>query len=232
MKQQQEKMKQRKLKALFFDFDGVIVDSNSTKTAAFRELFKNYTQDVIEEIVAYHRRHGGVSRVEKIRYAHEHIIKQPLTEKELADWSAEYSQLVVQDVIGVDCIAGAREFLDSNRGGVPMFVISGTPEAELRYIADQREITGYFRKLHGSPIRKPVHIRNLLAAYRLDPDCCIFIGDALTDFNAARETGLHFIGIQGEISFPQGTRALPDCRGLKREIRKTHNYLPGYSLND
>ena len=103
-------MKQQKLQALFFDFDGVIVDSNSTKTAAFRVLFKEYTKDVIAEIVAYHRRHGGVSRVEKICYAHKHIIKQPLSEKELADWSAEYSQLVVEDVIGVDWIAGAREF--------------------------------------------------------------------------------------------------------------------------
>jgi beta-phosphoglucomutase-like phosphatase (HAD superfamily) len=225
-------MKQQKLQALFFDFDGVIVDSNANKTAAFRALFKEYTQDVIAEIVAYHRRHGGVSRVEKIRYAHENIIKQPLTEKELAVWSAEYAQLVVEDVIGVDWIAGAREFLDSNRGSVPMFVISGTPEAELRYIVEQREMTGYFRKIHGSPLKKTVHIRNLLTAYRLNPGRCIFIGDALTDFNAARETGLHFIGIQGEITFPEGTRVLPDCRGLQREIRKTHDYLPGYFLDD
>ncbi len=75
-------MKQKqKLQALFFDFDGVIVDSNSTKTAAFRALFKDYKEQVIAEIVAYHRRHGGISRVEKIRYAHQHIIKQPLTDK-------------------------------------------------------------------------------------------------------------------------------------------------------
>jgi phosphoglycolate phosphatase-like HAD superfamily hydrolase len=47
----------------------------------------------------------------------------------------------------------------------------------------------------------------------------VFVGDALTDYNAARETGLHFIGIQGEVMFPDGTIVLADCTGLESAIR-------------
>ena len=79
-------------------------------------------------------------------------------------------------------------------------------------------MSGYFQEVLGSPIRKPVHIRNLLSKYRLVPDHCVFVGDALTDYNASRETGLQFIGIQGEVAFPEGTTVLPDCRELEGAI--------------
>jgi phosphoglycolate phosphatase-like HAD superfamily hydrolase len=203
------------LQALFFDFDGVIVDSNATKSEAFRTLFADYGEEIVAEVVAYHQRHGGISRVEKIRYAHEHIIKQPLTAEELAGWAGAYSKLVVDKVIAVEWIAGAKEFLDGVATTLPVFVISGTPEDELRHIIVQRKMSGYFQEILGSPTRKPAHIRKLLTRYRLFPGHCLFVGDALTDFNAAKETGLHFIGIQGEVAFPKGTIVLPDCRGLQ-----------------
>ncbi len=207
-------MKVPPLQALFFDFDGVLVDSNSPKTDAFRTLFAGYGEETVAEIVAYHKRHGGISRVKKIQYAHQHIIKQPLTDAELMCWATAYSDLVVNQVIDVPWIDGAQEFLDSTLDCLPVFVISGTPEEELKYIITRRNMAGYFQRILGSPKSKPEHIRNLLASFKLTAENCVFIGDALTDYNAARETGLHFVGIQGEIAFPEGTTVLPDCRGL------------------
>ncbi len=206
------------LQALFFDFDGVIVNSNCTKTEAFRALFAGYDKETVAEIVAYHKRHGGISRVEKIEHAHRHILKQPLTEAELANWTKAYSELVVDKVIDVPWIDGAQEFLDNIKGTLPIFVISGTPQDELRYIIERRSMTGYFQKILGSPIRKPEHIRNLLLSCKLVPEHCVFIGDAMTDYNAAKETGLQFVGIQGEVTFPDGIPVLSDCRGLQQAI--------------
>lgn len=210
--------KKHRLQAIFFDFDGVIVDSNATKTEAFVTLFSDYDEDIVAEIVDYHRLHGGISRVEKIQYAHKHLIQKPLTDEELARWAARYSELVVEKVINNEWIPGAKEFLDNNRGVLPIFVISGTPENELKHIIEHRKMSGYFQEVLGSPIRKPAHIRNLLSEYWLIPAHCVFVGDALTDYNGARETGLHFIGIQGEVTFPEGTTVLPDCRGLQKAI--------------
>lgn len=206
------------LQAIFFDFDGVLVDSNATKNEAFRTLFRDYDEEIVLKIVAHHQRHGGISRVEKIRYAYQHIIKQPLTDEKLASLAAEYSGLVLEKVINTDWIVGAKELLDGIRGALPVFVISGTPEDELKEIIERRKMSKYFNAILGSPIKKPVHICNLLFEYRLIPENCIFVGDALTDYYAARETGLHFIGIQGDVEFPKGTTVLPNCKGLKRAI--------------
>lgn len=212
--------KKPKLQAIFFDFDGVIVDSNATKTEAFRSLFENYDHNLVAEIVAYHRRHGGISRVEKIRYAHQHIIKNQLSDEELKDWAAAYADLVMEKVIAIEWIDGAKEFLDNKQDSLPIFVISGTPEDELQNIIERRKMSGYFQKVLGSPIKKPDHVRNILSEYRFNPECCVFVGDALTDLHAAQETGLHFIGIQGEVDFPVGTKVLADCRDLESAIKE------------
>lgn len=209
----------RQLRALFFDFDGVIVDSVRTKTEAFRLLFQEYPDDVIQKVLAYHKQHGGISRVEKIVHAHRHFVGVPIADKELERWSLRYSDLVVEKVIDVPWIKGAGEFLKSARdANLDIFVISGTPEAELKYILDRRGIAAFFHECLGSPTRKPVHIRNLLHKYKLQPYECVFIGDAFTDYHAAKETGLHFIGIQGEVEFPAGTLVLDDCRTLQAAL--------------
>lgn len=211
-------MGNKSLQAIFFDFDGVLVDSTSTKTEAFRILFREYDDKTIQEIVDYHHQHGGISRVVKIEYAHRHIIGKPLQGDTLARWAAAYRELVVERVVNVDWIAGARQSLERLHGKVPMFVISGTPEEELVEIIDRRQITFYFQEILGSPTQKPTHIRYLLDKYSLTPDRCVFVGDALTDYYAAQETGLRFIGIEGEVSFPTGTTVLPNCNLLMETL--------------
>lgn len=206
---------QRELQALFFDFDGVVVDSARTKTEAFRALFHEYSGELIEKIVDHHVQNGGISRVEKIAYVHEYLLGKALTEQELKKWSERYSRLVVKKVIEVDWIAGAEEFfLEGPAEDVKVFLISGTPEEELRHILDVRGMSPLFHERLGSPVKKEVHIRRLLGDYGLDPKACVFIGDALTDYNAARATGLHFVGIQGEVELPADALVLEDCRKL------------------
>ena len=208
------------LQAVFFDFDGVIVDSVDIKTDAFRIMFHQYGDEVVQKIADYHHRHGGISRVEKISYAHRCLIGAPLTDDQLGRWAEDYSKLVKKKVTDAAWIAGAEEFLVSMTGGVKVFVISGTPQDELRDILKARKMSHHFLEILGSPVKKPIHIRNLLKQYELSPERCIFVGDSLTDYNAAAETGLHFIGIRGKIDFPAGTIVLPDCSKLQRGIEK------------
>ncbi len=206
----------RDLQALFFDFDGVIVDSARTKTEAFRTLFSDYSGELIEKIVDHHVQNGGISRVDKIAHVHEHILGKALSEKDLKLWSQRYSQLVVEKVITANWIAGAEEFFAKGvEEKVKVFVISGTPEDELQYILDARGMSNLFLERLGSPVKKPVHIRALVSKYDLDPQRCVFIGDALTDYNAAKETGLHFVGIQGEVTLPGDALVLEDCKKLR-----------------
>lgn len=207
--------------AVFFDFDGVLVDSTAIKTEAFRQLFQAYGKGVVRQVITHHQQHGGISRVEKIRHIHQHVLGRSLREQEVAEWAARYSSLVVEQVVACRWIAGAEKFLQEMSGSIPLFVISGTPEEELVEIVQRRGMDRYFKAIHGSPVRKPEHVRNLLDRYCLDPAHCLFVGDAMTDYLAARETGVPFIGIQGEVPFPEDTEVLPDCRQLAKWVRRS-----------
>ena len=204
--------------AFFFDFDGVLLDSVGVKTEAFVTLFEPYGSKVLEQLLDHHRLNGGISRVDKIEYAHANFIGAPLSADELATWGKRYSDLVFDRVAQVPWIPGAQELLEEISGKCPIFVISGTPETELKQVIKARGIEHYFTEILGSPIRKPQHIRYLLEKYQLDPASCVFVGDALTDYHAARETGLHFFGIQGDVELPEDAVVLPDCKGLKAAI--------------
>ena len=60
------------IKAIIFDFDGVLVESAEIKTEAFRQLFSSFP-DKVHEIVEYHKRNMGISRYVKFRYFYENI---------------------------------------------------------------------------------------------------------------------------------------------------------------
>ena len=57
----------RPVKAILFDFDGVIVDSVDIKTIAFKELFSAFPEHS-REIERYHLDHLGVSRYQKFEW--------------------------------------------------------------------------------------------------------------------------------------------------------------------
>ena len=197
--------------AIFFDFDGVLVDSTAIKTEAYRELFKWCDPETVEKIVAYHQQHGGISRVEKIIHARRTIIDASYTDKEIERDVIQYSKLVLQKVISARWVPGAEEFVRQWHEKLPLFIISGTPEDEMLQIARERGMDRYFREILGSPVRKPEHVRTLVDTYKLNTAHCFFVGDALTDYYAARETGVPFIGIRSEVDFPANSVVLPDC---------------------
>ena len=212
-------MKFSDLQAIFFDFDGVILDSTSIKTETFKSMFKKYGDEVVNNVIDHHLKHGGISRVEKIKYYHEHFLNDPVSGEHLTVLAEEFSSMVKDQVVAADWISGAESFLKKFHRQLKLYVISGTPQSELLEIVNRRCMTDYFQEVLGSPTKKPDHVRRILGINNFSPEKCIFVGDALTDLNAARETGTRFIGIQGEVTFPDGTIVLPDCKGLETEIK-------------
>jgi len=204
--------------ALLFDFDGVLVDSTKIKTDAYRELFKEYPADVVTKIVTHHQQHGGISRVDKIKHAHKAFIDHPYSEGTVTEHARKYSELVLEKVVEAEWIPGAEEFVKQHYQRIPLFIISGTPDNELKEVVRRRNMADYFKEILGSPKQKPEHIRWIVEHYGLETKNCFFIGDALTDYHAARDTGMPFIGIQGEVPFPEKTTVLANCTGLRETM--------------
>jgi len=199
--------------AILFDFDGVLAESADIKTRAFMSIYNSYGPTVVNAVIAHHKDNEGISRVDKIRHCHHEILGIALDPEALDDVAQRYSEMVEDAVVAADWVPGARDFLDSFRDRLPMSIISGTPQEELRRITAKRGMDHYFVSVRGSPPRKEPIIDELVSAGGWSADRVLFVGDAMTDYRAAHTTGLHFIGrvVTGRPSpFPDGTPTIPD----------------------
>ena len=180
------------IKNIFFDFDGVILDSINCKTQAFEAMYTKYGKEIANQVKRYHLENGGVSRFEKFKYWHKQHLGVEITNEELNALSEEFSNLVVDQVIKSDEIKGSMDFIKSNYQEFRFWIITGTPTIEMKRIADRIEITPYFIGIHGSPEKKKHWVDHLLKTHQLHPNETLFLGDATTDFEAAQWGELHF----------------------------------------
>ena len=65
---------------VYFDFDGIILDSVDVKTSAFSKKFEEYASEVQKQVIQYHLENGGVSRFEKFSQYYEKILNKPIDE--------------------------------------------------------------------------------------------------------------------------------------------------------
>ena len=204
--------------AIIFDFDGVVVESGKIKTQAFAELYRPYGEDIVAQVVQFHTQNGGMSRYRKFRHFQQHFLHQPpLTEAEERQLDIRFSELVVEAVIAADPVPGAIELIRQQSGRIPLFVASGTPEAELKVIVERRGLAPYFTAVRGAPALKKTIIAEILAAHGLQPETVLMIGDAMADLEGAQANDTAFLGrvLPGDPNpFPAHIEVVPDLRGL------------------
>ena len=200
--------------AFFFDFDGVLADSVEVKTEAFAKLYEPYGPEVVAQVIDHHRRHGGMTRTDKFRYYHRDHLGRDLSDEEMAELCQKFSELVVDKVVGAQEIRGAGDFLKKWCSRLPCFVISATPQEEIRQIVRHRGMMGYFDEVLGAPASKKDNLQKLLNQFHLNPSKCCLFGDAESDYRAAHACGVEFIGIVNDADSPL-IRALPEIRYTK-----------------
>ena len=188
--------------AFFFDFDGVLVDSVEVKTRGFAKLFEPHGPEVVAQVIDHHRRHGGMTRADKFRYYHRDYVGRNLSDEEMTELCQKFSELVVDEVVSAQEIRGAGEFLKKWCSRLPCFVISATPEEEIREIVRRRGMTNYFKEVLGAPASKEDNLARLLSTFRLNPSKCCLFGDAASDYQAAYTCGVAFIGIAKDEDTP------------------------------
>lgn len=199
------------IRAIVYDFDGVICDSVNVKTGAFAEMYKAYGEDVVANVVTYHLANGGISRFEKFKYFAKHLFGTSISEEEVHALANRFSDLVKQKVIQSAYLNGAYSFLTGHAKTHMQFICTGTPETEIIEILNARNISSFFTGIYGSPKTKNHIISMIMKDYYLKENEILFIGDALTDYNAAKETGVSFVGIQNDATnFPTDTVTIKD----------------------
>lgn len=180
-----------KYKCVFFDFDGVIVESGDIKTEAFMELYA--AQGIQEAVKKHHLENQGVSRFDKFEWIAENLLNEIYTAEKGAELSSRFSALVKEKVIASPSVLGINELVLALRGNNTYLVVaSGTPENELKEIMKSRQIDVHFDEIHGSPKSKVSIVQGVMKSKGYAADNCLFIGDASTDYEAAKQECLDF----------------------------------------
>lgn len=174
---------------IFFDFDGVIKNSVDIKSQCFLELFNYHPKSFKDRIRTYHLNNGGISRYDKLRLWLSWL-DLDVTDELVETYAARFSNLVVDRVVSSSFVPGALEVLKSDK--VSKYLITGTPTIEMKNILTRLNLNDVFKVVRGSEWSKVSSVEYILKEYNLENENCIFIGDALTDLNAARSQNIRF----------------------------------------
>jgi len=205
-----------KVEAIIFDFDGVLVESVDVKTQAFADMYKQYGPKIVDQVVAYHRAHGGISRFAKFRYYQETLLGESLSPSEEIILGETFSNMVKDAVVTAPWVPGAHEFLSAHHQKIALFVASGTPEEEMKEIVERRDMARFFISVHGAPAEKAAIIRSICEEHGFKNRSVLMVGDAMTDYMGARIAGVRFVGrsLDCQATFPSHVPVIPDLRSL------------------
>ncbi|RNC86068.1 MAG: HAD family hydrolase [Balneola sp.] len=172
---------------ILFDHDGVVLDSNWIKYDNIKKVTAPYIQNSQEqgEFLDYFIGNSGVPREEK-------LLKY-FKESDFEDIMRAYNELNLQTLKGAGIVPGLENLLtfiqDKN---VPMRIVSGGDEAEVKEVMDHKKLSTYFTHIHGGPKSKKYHLLKMNL-----PKNVLFFGDSKKDYEVATEFGLDFIFIYG-----------------------------------
>ncbi len=179
------------IRAIVFDFDGVILESADVKTEAFVKLYEHHGTEVVARVRDHHLANLGVSRFKKFAWIAANVLGESLDEQGLAAMGDRFAALALQGVLDAPFVPGADRALAALQ--IPAFVASGTPHDELQLIVDRRELRGHFREVHGSPAEKPAILADIMSRCGWRADEVLFVGDGMTDYKAAVAAGVQFL---------------------------------------
>jgi phosphoglycolate phosphatase-like HAD superfamily hydrolase len=205
--------------AVAFDFDGVLVDSNSVKRSAFFEIFEPLAGSA-PEVEATLREHVELDRFGVVATVLARLQARgddlPRSADLVAELAERYNDICEEHAAVCPEIPGASRALQAFSCRCPSYVNSATPEESLRRIVARRGWDGFFAEVLGRPRTKAENLERVLNSARARPTEVLFVGDGPGDLAAALAVGCRFIGIRDDVGAfrAQGVEVVDDLHGL------------------
>lgn len=181
------------IKTIVFDFDGVIVDSNRLKREAWHDVFPEHLVSVrlVSDVV---ERNKG-NRYDILREIFTVLERPQDTIDLLVDGYARRFNEAVQtrmssQGVSLRTIKALTQLAERH----PLYINSATPIQGLMETVEHLHIGYLFKAIFGVPPSKEENLQIIATREGISLDEIAFIGDGEGDWQAARSTGVYFIG--------------------------------------
>jgi beta-phosphoglucomutase len=183
------------IKALLFDMDGVIVDSNPLHRVVWEEYNRLFGIETTEDM---QQRMYGKRNDEIVRDFFGHALTDDEVLRHGAAKEALYRERLLPH-IGSSLVPGVREFLERHRD-LPAAVATNAETANVNFVLQQADLRRYFQAaVDGSQVLNPkphpdVYLR---AAEELgvSPESCVVFEDSWTGVSAGLAAGMQVVGL-------------------------------------
>lgn len=192
------------LRAIVFDFDGVIANSEPLHYRAFRDVLATVGIGLSEE--EYYGRYLGYNDVASY---------EAIARDRGRTWSVdEIGELVERKAVRMDALErdasvlfpGAAEAVRRTANALPIAIASGGLGQEIRRVLDRERLTECFHAIvaaEDTPVSKPapepylraVALLGFAVHAPLAPDDCVGIEDSIRGLESARAAGLRTIAV-------------------------------------
>jgi len=175
-----------------FDCDGVILDSNKLKINAMKDTLDSllFSPDSVLKCIEYFSGNFGKSRFHHVDvFVDEMLFDQIDSPEEVKEnilnvFSEKCGALYLEARV----TPGFIGFIERLKGR--KYIASGSEQKELRDVLSKRGLDKYFYEIYGSPTRKSEIVSNIVSSE--SSLNAIMFGDAISDFEAARENNIDF----------------------------------------
>lgn len=199
------------LKAVFFDFDGVIVDSETGHYEAFTEMLRSV--GVVIDGEEYQREYVGHELQWNIRRALE-LHEKELSADRVAGLMTAKADHFGKLVSGLRVFAGVREFLEVLRDRqVPIAVISSSLRQEVEMTLAHFGFSDFFigvvaaddlqageRKPSPIPYQRGLKIVQVAVKAQILPETCLVIEDSGGGVRSGKAAGMRVLGVTNSLS--------------------------------
>lgn len=165
------------IKAVIFDFDGVLGDTWDKSIGICRELGHTFT---IDDFRDHHN--GNVFEEPKIKFTKES------TEKFFATY---------EDRASAEKLFPLKEELEKLEKKYEMFVVSSSPKVAIKKYFSLGGWTHFFEEVFGMETDKSkvVKLEKIFSDYNLKPEECVFVTDTLGDLIEGEKVGVKTLAV-------------------------------------